>query len=700
MHRPRYLSHTFMLFAPLLAVVGMAAQLGTWSGERRTYAQAAPDPLPIDALQNATITFANPSALQITIGEGDDFATKALGDPWDMDNPRDLGYEIGFNNISTNNGIWSGTYSGVDQASGAATSGYLFPLFQGFSTPVVGGLSQELSFNKVGAEDPYAISTTKYTRLSYRLSVSQRPANGPFFVQWSSASPVTWPQGENRFGRLDACQGTTQFFPWQGWHTYNFDLTQPQGDAAVRAGAWQNAPLVRGLRLDPAATAPAGTEIKIDWIRLSDPTSAPQISIPWSTSGIGANDRVDIYLADSPSGANASPIAYNIAASAGSYNLPTSMLPPGQHYFQLRLKDGAQENGCTVTKSASAWAGPLTITPAPIITFAQPSMTSGPDYATSELGQAWNMDSSADIVTPGPAVGYPQTLADTSFSNSILRARAVIIPPQIESDAQFWLRVDPNRPINTNRYRYFTVRLKVDLPAGKDINWAVAYGWGGRVIWWNQGIQQDGSETKYGTYYPGWRNYSVDLARAMPPTPISDPAQWRNILTPREQNSFPAQLGWTQLGTVSKLRYDPLETMQQAVGTGADIFEIDWVRLTANDEVRRGQPFRIEAGLNIQPSELQMLQYYYTTNRNQPTQNRALSTAQPADATLAQAGPSKVYLPLITVPLGNNVVVGNPLTFIWNTSGVASGTYYICATAETAQTKATYCSETPVVVLP
>lgn len=692
MDRPRRLTRMAALTGLLFAIIAMAAQSGPWVGGTTTYARS---PINNQEVQNSGIAFTNPDALRVTVGEGDDFATRVLGDAWDMNSVRDIGFEIGFVNISANNGIWTGTYSGQDQASVTNTAGYLFPLFQGFSTPVTGGLSQELAFNKIGAEDRFAVNTSKYTRLSYRMSVSPRSATSPFFVQWTHAKPVNWPLGENRFGRLDACQGATQFFAWNGWHTYNFDMTQQNGDDAVRAGAWQSAPLVRGLRIDPSATGAAGTQVKIDWIRLSDPASAPTIAIPWNAPSAAASDTVDIFVADNPGGVDASPIAYGLPANAGVYNLPTSILPPGQHYFQLRLKNGAIERGCTTTKGESDWIGPLTITPLPIVTFARPSMTSGPDYATTELGRPWDMSSSADIVTPGSP--YPQTIADSSYNNGIFSARAVLNPGQIESDSQIWLRVDPSRPINTNRYRYFTIRLKVDMPPGKDLNWAIAYGWGGRIIWWNDGINIDGSESKYGTYYAGWRNYSIDLARAFPPPPVSNPLQADNILTPREQNSFPAQRGWTQLGTVRNLRFDPLETMQQAVGTGADIFSIDWVRLTANDEIKRGQVFPVEVGVNLDPAALRSITFYYTTNPAQPTQNQAVPYAPPAPAPVT--GDYKIYLPTVA-RFGSNGAPGNPLSFNWDTTSVTRGTYFVCATADTGRNAATYCSETPVVVLP
>jgi hypothetical protein len=663
------------LLGVILVLIGLA------SGVYPTYANTA-EP------QAASITFTNPTALQTSIAEGDDFATRVLGNPWDMNERRDIGYEIGFTNVGVANGIWSGVFSGVDQSSGGATAGYFFPLFPGFSTPLPAGLSQELTWNKIGAQDRYAIPTAKYTHLSFRIYTSQR---SQYYVHWTNAKPVTWPDGSQRFGSNDGCYSATQLIPWNpGWHTYSFDLPQPNGDAGVRAGNWQDSPLVRGLRIDPSAIAPAGTEIRVDWVRLSDPASAPTIAIPWSVGEATAEDKVDLYIADDANGTNASPLVRGIPASAGVYNLQTSILAPGRYYLQLRLMDGrAPSLGCATTKAVSEWTGPLTVVSTPVVSFAKPSMTSGADYATTELGNPWDMNDAGDIITPGPP--YPQTIANGSFSNGIFSGQAILIPGQPHSDSQVWLNVVSDRPIDTARYRYLTIRYKVDTPAGRDINWLIANGWGGRIIWWNKGIDIDGSESKFGTYYEGWRTYSIDLAKAFPPLPISNPTQADNILTPREQSSFPAQQGWAQLGSVQHLRFDPLETTPVAAGTGAEMFAIDWVKLTAIDQAKRGAPYRIRVTLDRAPQLLQSLTFYYTTDLSQPTQNQAAPyTSMPA------TGPVSVFMPLV---LQNQAeALANETSFLWDTSAVGSGLYYICAIANDGLSTATYCSDTPVEV--
>ncbi|MDW8103271.1 MAG: hypothetical protein RMK30_10420 [Anaerolineae bacterium] len=549
-------------------------------------------------------------------------------------------------------------------------------------------------WNVVGARDQYAIDTSKYTFLSFRLYTEHRTN---YAVYWTGAKPVRWPTTDNYFAGRDGCYTGNNFIPWPaGWRIYFFDLTQVNGDPGAQNGAWQDQSLVRGLRIDPSIYAPANTLIQIDWIRLTNPNTSPVINIKWTTTGADNNDLVDIWVSSDAGGADAqSPLIRGIPALSGSYSFKTAILSPGQWYFKFYLMDGdLLYKGCgpSAIRAQTDWIGPLTIVQAPVIRILAPSMFSGPDYATTELGNPWDMSDSADVITPGPP--YPQTLANSAFINGSFCATAVIIPPQNMSDAQIWLNVDPNRPINTQKYRYFTVKLKdMKYPADKDINWAIKNGWGARIVWWNDGIHIDGSETKYAYYYEDTGIYSVDLARGSPPPPLSDaPESQDNILTPREQNSYPAQRGWTEVQSVKYLRFDPMETTLSAIGTGADQFCIDWIKLTAQDQVVKGQPYAIR--YTVTPTNPPaLLNFYYTNDLRNPTQ----FVAQPYSP-LIPSGPFRIYLPLVLRRFEDNFTMGG-FTYLWDTSTVSPGTYYICIRATNAYNTKTYCSETPINVL-
>ena len=672
---------------------------------------------PVDASLGATIDFVNPNALQVTVGEGDDFASRVLANPWDMNERRDVGYEIALNNISASNGVWQGTFDGVDDSTGGASTGYFFPLFQGFSTPINTSqgtmLSQELAWNPIGAQDKYTVDTSKYTLLSFRMYTSARTQ---YYVRWTGAKPVTWPVDtlpyDGRFGGNDGCYSGNSYIAWPaGWRTYYFNLTQNNGEDNVRLGTWQSQSKVRGIRIDPSASAPAGTQVKVDWVRLTDPSSSSTTQIQWNVTGLESGDLVDIWIADNPNGTDAlSPVIRGIPATAGSYSFNTSILAAGQYYFRLYLmryydsRGNPLYKGCgpDAIKATTAWVGPLTIVAAPTLKILSPGTLSGADYATTVLGNPWDMSDSSDIVTPGTSAGYPETLADKQFSNGAFCARSIIQTGQNESDAQIWLNtggLSPfytnNKPIDTTKYRYFSVRMKVDPPlSGKDINWSIMNGWGSRIIWWNNGIQADGSESKYGFLYEGWHTYVIDLARAtLPASLISNPGQADNILSPVEDNSFPAQLGWTQMSSTNFLRFDPLETTLAALNSGADVFCIDWIRLTAQDRVTRGQLYPIQYMYIANPSQQANLTFYYTTDpsANPTPPNQVVQRYSPPN------GRNKVYLPMVLknpIAFPDTIPVGT--TFMWDTNGVQTGTYYICVKANDGYNQTVFCSETPV----
>ncbi|MBU0495173.1 MAG: hypothetical protein KKA73_00850 [Chloroflexi bacterium] len=676
-----------VLLASLLSLIILPTALATSPGEHSN--------------QGASISFANPGAIQTVVGEGTDFATDVLGNAWDMDQRYDVGFEVGFNNVSASNGIWQGTFSGVDQASGAPTTGYLFPLFQGFSTPINSQLSQELNWDVTGAHDAYTIDTSKYTLLSFRMYTSARTQ---YYVQWTGTKPVWWPNGDHRFGGNDGCYTGCELIYWPaGWRTYVFDLTQLNGEDPVRAGTWQDNPVVRGLRFDPSASAPVGTQVKVDWIRLTDPSTSPSINLRWNTVDASAGDTVDIYVADNPTGQNAtSPSIRAIPVENGSYQFKTSVLPAGQYYFQLRLMSGDPvSNNCGVTKASSQWVGPLVINGAPTVRINSPSMTNGADYATTELGNPWDMNDASDIIYRPPP--YPVTQVDETFQNGIYSARAIIVPGNPQSDSQILLHTEANRPIDTTRYRYLSVRMKVDTPAGRDGNWLIKTGWGSRAVWWNSLIETDGSETKYGALHEGWQTYTIDLARAAPNPSCTTPD---NILTPPEQNPFPAQHGWTQLGHVQNLRFDPLETTPEALNTGADRFSIDWIKLTSVDradvvfdihwEVYDPNGDDVTVNVYAVPVEGTSAAGRQLLATVLPNGEKVYATSQSAAPdSAASVGQYKVYLPVV---LKSHVPLPPCEDGCLRWYPTANGTYYIEIEAEDEYNEVHWYSESPVII--
>ena len=112
------------------------------------------------------------------------------------------------------------------------------------------------------------------------------------------------------------------------------------------------------------------------------------------------------------------------------------------------------------------------------------------------------------------------------------------------------------------------------------------------------------------------------------------------------------------------------------------------------DEATQGTPFPVQFLLNKPLSEIQTLNFYYTTSLGNPTQNPAVPYISSPGS--PPGGAAYAYLPV--VPRESNP---GALLFSWDTSGVSPGQYYLCAQAWDGYNQTTYCSKAPVdVVLP
>jgi len=327
------------------------------------------------AAANGSINFTNPAEFSITVGEGDDYATQILNDPWDMDRIRDVPFDVAFNNISVENGVWKSTMAGVDQANPGpeySKVSYFFPVF--------GGIPGMGYWENSSPDAGFGVETSRYSLFSYRAYVGQRTR---FALSWAHESRA-WPNvAAQVMSEEDACRGTG------GWRTYLFDMNNLALAGSDLRGSWSAGSQVYSLEVQPSYEAPAGTSLQLDWIRLANPATSPKINFRWSASGTAATDKVDIVYSTSPNGTDASSIVLDrnrLYPSQNSYQFSTAMLPPGQYYFQIRLLDGTKGYcDSSSVKANSAWYGPLTIQSAPQIAVTSPSMTTklGPMCDTS-----------------------------------------------------------------------------------------------------------------------------------------------------------------------------------------------------------------------------------------------------------------------------------------------------------------------------
>jgi hypothetical protein len=237
--------------------------------------------------------------------------------------------------------------------------------------------------------------------------------------------------------------------------------------------------------------------------------------------------------------------------------------------------------------------------------------------------------------------------------------------------------MDP--PIDTSKYRYLSYRFH---HSGEE---NVGQGWVARLGWW----QVDGSGWNV-TEVPvmsrdlmileGWNTYKVDL--------------WAPDVV---DEAHPIQRSWLA-SAPNRLRFDPSELNSNLLPA---YIQLDWIKLTAIDEVKAGEPFPILYNLGKPGVDLT---FYYDTDTN-PNNGRTLisnvSMPNTTQTTLIPAanltGGHQIFLPLIQNKYFN---CANGECFRWDTSGVPPGQYYICVNVDDSLNSIYRCSEAPVIVRP
>ncbi|HEX6383624.1 MAG TPA: hypothetical protein VF177_03040, partial [Anaerolineae bacterium] len=332
-----------------------------------------------------------------------------------------------------------------------------------------------------------------------------------------------------------------------------------------------------------------------------------------------------------------------------------------------------------------AWSsGPLVINAPPQTTIGKPSMTSGQEYAESVLGNAWDMKDTNDLNDKLP-FDWETCVSNPTYSGRIYSATVVgCSTSATHTDTRFILgHMDrpgaPDPVIDTSKYRYFSVRFQ----HGGEQN--VPEGWVARFGWWQDGAGGlPGEETVMSRdiiLNEGWNVYKVDLWAA----DVVDEAH-------------PVQRPW-RASAPNRLRFDPSEL---ALSLLPAVIEIDWIKLTATDEVNAGHIFPIR--FTVDSGREVDLTFYYDTDTN-PNNGRT----QIGQATLAAVTGNvrqlnvensvgmahKVFLPLI----GYNFVSCSATDcYAWNTSRVPAGTYYVCIHSEDSYNSTYRCSEAPLVI--
>ncbi len=584
------------------------------------------------------VTLTSPVA-PINTAEGDEYSSTVLGNPWDFNEQRDIGWEEGFtgSTIQVNGGIWS-----AQNKNGGA---YVFPLFQGFRESFrTETLPGDTTLPKFGFI--YPIDGDKYTYLSFRMRDSNRSV---LAIYWNTdtSKPGGWPDGSQFAASQDAYYSSSQGFLKSGFNFYGFDMKRTSQLFEQSGGSWSGD--IISFRIDPSTGAPAGSTAEFDWIRLVDPNSALQVPISWTKSGIGnlQNTIVAVYYDTDAAGFDGTPMFFSRADfDPGTLTIPSAALPPGTYYFYVSFFQPGNPGN---VYARSAYSAPLTITSAPKVQFLAPSYQSGDDYAT-KTGNPWDMDGPADVVNLDP-IAWPddwRQFSNPSFDGgpfTLFSATAnTPLPGNFETDAQIHLRVDKDNPIDTKKYRYLIYRLWIDSTNFPDMDARVREGWVVRPTWWKDKLFGDGGNGQDAILYEGWHTYVYDLW---------DPNHLE-LMLPYQHNDW-----------IYHLRVDPLET---AIPTR---FSFDFVELRAEPRPDTSNKFQLTFTLDDNDSSNFNVQLYWDTDKSG-------------------------YNGTLIADLGNQAA--GTINYDWNMAGIAAGTpVYVYAVVSDGVNTTKFYAQLPVV---
>jgi hypothetical protein len=279
----------------------------------------------------------------------------------------------------------------------------------------------------------------------------------------------------------------------------------------------------------------------------------------------------------------------------------------------------------------------------PQLAITAPSFISGPDYATTVVGNAWDMNDTVDV--------KGANVTGESFSNGIYNAT------NTSGDPALTLHV--TTLIDTSRFKYVTYRMQLD--GQKD----TTLGSVARFFWWTT-KPENASVTNDNVVYEGYQTVSFDLTKI-------------------KLESF-SPLTWAA-SSPKVFRLDPHEFPTPRA------FHVDYVMLTGDNAASNSFNIRYQSRDGDGPAPTP--QFFFDTNAS-GFNGTAITCANAASA--AAVGDFKVFLATIQADAPTPPVSPSGSTCTWNTSNVPNGTYYIYgAVNDGTDTTRTY-SQTPVVV--
>ncbi len=494
------------------------------------------------------ITLTSPSGSPLIIESAEEFSMDVAGSIWDMDTLRDIPFENGVLQPTVSGGIWSAA------SSQASSSAGVYLLNGGIPNPPHSFHPTEVSeMTPYGGLNP--IDTSRFRRISLRMGLDQAQ-RGSVIVTWSN-DPDVAPSDLGSTTKVGSAglydyrpTYTAGYAPMtlnyaNGFRLYDLDLTGGGYDSneydapalsfppiAPSGAAWTNNNMY-ALMVIPSTAQQVGSTFQFDWARLYDPDTATNLTVTWTTTDIPVDNyhAVALYIDTDNSDFDGDLFASGINDD-NSFTFNTGALPPGDYYLYLAV---LQHFNSTVTQIAtSGYSTRITIGAPPQFVFTSPTATSGVDYATAELGNAWDMGSNTDMDQALDIIGG--TFLNGQYSGT---AAAYPLDPMLYFNTQ---SAGQTVPIDTTKYRYLSFTLEADHSQGNALFTRMIRGWVAKVTWWNTSLSDDGTYSRDVHLYEGMRTYTIDLFD----NELANP-------------NYSYDAGWEEIGQATTFRIDPLE---------------------------------------------------------------------------------------------------------------------------------------------
>jgi hypothetical protein len=503
---------------------------------------------------------------------GPDFATDVMGDPWDFKNIDDTdrypNSTIGWSNFA------------VDTSAGTAGGNTAFypgstvhVNTMGFHYP---GFYNAINPGRSGRRFP--VTTSRYRKIAFKLNSSI--TDGVLQLRW-----LRYAFGEPGSDLIGGPQGPVQSSTIvSGDQIYVLDLG---ANSTYTANT-----IVRGFRVDRNGASNFAT-LQYDWIRLTTPDNASDAALQTFTWS-GASGQLDVY------NASGTTRLFTISTNASSgIQWNYGVLAPGS--YRVRLT----RTGLPTLERA------FIVNQPPMVAMSKPDETGDEDYATTVLGNPWDMDSLSDITI----TGTENTTYLTISNGSQLEGQNIAG----NDGPNIFLLHAPNAtplPIDTSRYRFFTITYQVDgafdLGAG-----SVA-----RILWGSSQFFDAATATTSKSWltWTGMNSYTIDLASLVASS--DDGIETLGATEPwtanakRHFNFHPHEFGLTPSDNQRVFRVENVKLAAMAQTSGG-VYLLTWNRLA-------------QIGIADDGTPATTVNLYYDTDRDPASKSTIVTGLNPA----------------------------------------------------------------------